>query len=329
MLVDDNRKRADLQARQELKEEWATKANCPACAKPTLQVIHLQGSADYFLCSHCELSFEVEKNSGLIRLKIIPEQLMFAEENLRYNWIKASILPKLIEHRAELIQQKAHSPTIQALPDEEVWKRMLGLHRLGNQPKLIELTLLQAGASPEQTHSATLKLKNLAELEQKQQNLKFWITGGVTIVLILTMFAASWVFVNSQIKAELSQDRTQPRTSNPAQTPMQLINGLPDAIKPEFLKGPAPRVEKIGPQPAGCPARAQQAASLFGGSADTWKPGSQPGSWQMINAVGKPTTIVIPQGMYAGFINNRTFLFTAADGPATIYNVNFVVISCE
>ena len=42
-----------------------------------------------------------------------------------------------------------------------------------------------------------------------------------------------------------------------------------------------------------------------------------------------PATISIPQDMYAGFINNKTFVFTAADGPATIHNVNFVVISCE
>ena len=329
MLVDDNRKRVDLQARQELKDDWANKVQCPVCAAPTLKVIHTQAVPDYFLCSQCELSFEVEKNSGLIRIKVTSEQLMFVEEDLRYNWIDPSILPKLIEKRSQIMQQKIRSVSAQPLTDQEVWHRMLGLHRLGNQPKVIELTLIQAGATPQQTQNAALKLKNLSSLEVKQQNLRLWIIASVTIVLLLTMFAASWVFVNSQINATLSQNYRQPVASNPAQTPLQLINSLPESLKPEFLKGPTPYVEKVGPQPADCPAQAQDAAALFGGIANTWKRGSQPRSWQMINAVGKPVTISIPAGMYAGFINNRTFLFTAADGPATIYNVNFLVISCD
>ncbi|MEI7849885.1 MAG: hypothetical protein WCK35_29095, partial [Chloroflexota bacterium] len=74
--------------------------------------------------------------------------------------------------------------------------------------------------------------------------------------------------------------------------------------------------------------RSQDATNLFGGVSGAWQRSSQPGSWQMITT-GRPATIRIPKGMYAGFIDNKTFVFTSADGPATIHNVNFVVISCQ
>ncbi|MCX6078738.1 MAG: hypothetical protein NTW32_04315 [Chloroflexi bacterium] len=328
MVVDDNRKRTDLQPRQELRDDWATKAQCPLCTTLTLKVIHLQNGPDYFLCSHCELSFEVEQSTGIIRIKNIPEQLMFIEDELKHNWVKPSVLRKLLENRSSIMQQKARSTAAMALSDEEVWKRMLALYRLGNTPKMIELMMIQAGATQEQAETASQKLKTIAKQESKQQNLKLWITSGVTIVLILTLFASSWMYFNNQINTQLDQGRTRSATANQPNTPLQILNNLPEPLKPGFLKAPAPYVERTGPKPAHCPRYSQQAASLFGGNPENWNPGSQPGSWQMITA-DTPATISIPQDMYAGFINNKTFVFTAADGPATIHNVNFVVISCE
>jgi hypothetical protein len=74
--------------------------------------------------------------------------------------------------------------------------------------------------------------------------------------------------------------------------------------------------------------QSQGAAALFGGDSTAWQRGSQVDSWQMITT-GSPSTIRIPTGMFAGFIDNSTFVFTSADGPSTIHNVNFVVIMCN
>jgi hypothetical protein len=328
MIIDDNRKRTDLQPRKEIPDAWAAKARCPLCVNSFLKIMHLPDSPDYFLCPQCEMSFELEMNSGNIRLKNIPEQLMFVDDELRYNWVSPSILRKLMENRSSVIQQKASKVVTQMLSDEEVWNRMLSLYRLGNKPKMIEFMLNQAGATHEQTAAAALKLQQFSEQNEKQQGRKLWLVSAVTFLLIVALVAAGWIYTNNRINAQLEQGRKTSQTTIQPNAPLQLLNGLPDMIKPEFLKAPAPRVEKTGPKPARCPTRPLDAASLFGGESAAWQKGSQPDSWQMITT-GKPATIRIPQGMYAGFIDNKTFVFTAADGPSTIYNVNFMVISCQ
>ncbi len=327
MVVDDNRKRTDLQPRKKIEAAWAQKRHCPLCAA-SLKVVPLPDSADYLLCSQCELSFEVEMSSGLIRIKSVPEQLAFIEDELRHNWVAPPILRKLLESRSSVMQQKISSAAAQALTDEDVWNRMLGLYHLGNKPKMIEFMLIQAGATHEQAETAALKLKTVTEQDENQQSRKLWVTGGITFFLIAALFAASWLFTSNQIKAQLEQKGKDSQAASQPNLSLQTLNSLPDAIKPEFLKGSAPYVEKTGPKAARCPTHAQDAASLFGGTAEGWQPGSQPDSWQMITT-GQPATIRIPKGMYAGFIDNKTFVFTGADGPATIHNVNFMVISCE
>ena len=328
MVIDNNRQRTDLVPRRDIPESWAARGHCPLCANLSLKVVHLADAPDYLLCSQCELSFEVEMNCGILRLKNIPEQLGFVESELRHNWVQPSVLRKLLENRASIMQQKAGTLTTETLSDEEVWTRMLGLYRLGNKPRMIEFMLIQGGASREQVEVAALKLKSWSEQDERRQGRKLWTVGGVTILLILALFAAGWVFTSSRINAQLDQGRGLSQSARQPNQPLQMLNNLPDALKPEFLKAPAPYVEKNGPLPARCPVRAQEAADLFGGDAAAWQPGSQPDSWQMITT-GKPAVIRIPQRMYAGFIDNKTFVFTAADGPATIYNVNFMVISCQ
>lgn len=328
MVIDDNRKRTDLFPREAIPDSWASRGRCPLCAQASLQVVHLQGSPDYMLCAPCELSFEIEKNSGIIRLKNIPEPLGFVEDELRHNWAHPSVLRKVLDDRSAIIQQKASAVLAQTLSDDEVWERMLALYQLGNKPKMIEFTLLQSGATREQTEAAALKLKQWSEQDEKRQGQKFWVVGGVTVLLIIAMVAAGWIFTSSRINSQLAEGRTNPVANNQPNVPLQVLSNLPDGIKPDFLKAPPARVENVGPEAARCPRNATTAAQLFGGDVAGWQPGSMPDSWQMITT-GKPSTIHLPRGMYAGYIDNTTFVFKSTNGPATIYNVNFVAISCE
>jgi hypothetical protein len=267
-------------------------------------------------------------NTGIIRLKNIPEKLGFVEDELRHNWVHPSVLRKLLEERSSIMRQKASAVPIGTLSDEIVWERMLGLYRLGNKPKMIEFMLLQAGATQQQVEAASLKLRRWAEQDEKQLGQKLWVVGGVTAFLIIGLFLGGWLFTKSQIDSQLAQGRANPAGLSQPNQPLQMLNNLPDLIKPDFMKAPPARVEKVGPDRSRCPSNSIAAAELFGGDAKGWQPGSQPDSWQMITT-GKPVTLHIPKGMYAGFIDNKTFVFTSADGPATIYNVNFVAISCE
>ena len=328
MVVDDNRKRTDLFPRKDIPDAWAARGRCPLCASATLKVVHLPEYPDYLLCPPCELAFEVEMTAGIIRLKNIPEQLGFVEDELRHNWVQPAVLRKLLENRRSIMDQKSRAAPKQTLSDDEVWQRMLALYRLGNKPKMIEFTLIQAGAAREQTEAAALRLKSWSEQEEKRQGQKLWLVGGVTALLIVALVAGGWIFTNYQINNQLAQGRANSKALSQPNMPLQVLNSLPDGIKPEFLKAPPARVESVGPAATRCPLNSADAYKLFGGDIKGWQRGTTPDSWQMITT-GKPSTIHVPKGMYAGFIDNTTFVFTSANGPATIYNVNFVAISCE
>ncbi len=328
MFVDDNRKRTDLQPRNVIPDTWTGKLRCPFCNAHPLKTIHISESPDYLLCPSCELSFEVEQHNGTIRVKNIPEQLAFAEGELKHNWIEPPLLLKLLDNRSSIMVDKSRGEAVQQLSDDEVWKRMTALYRLGNTPKMIELTLIQSGATQQQAEAAGQKLRLLSTQENKHQTNKLWLIGSLTIVLIATLFTLTWIFTNQQINSQLNQGLSKSRKNIQPNLSLRMLNDLPDVIKPEFLKGPAVSIENTGPKSANCPSRSQDAASLFGGNEGVWQRSSQPESWQMITT-GKPVTIRIPKGMYAGFIDNKSFVFTSADGPATIHNVNFVIISCN
>jgi hypothetical protein len=134
-------------------------------------------------------------------------------------------------------------------------------------------------------------------------------------------------FTYNSINSQLGEKAANSSATNQPLMALQVLNALPDAIKPGFLKSPPVRVENTGPATARCPDNPQDATRLFGGQADSWKQGSQPDSWQMMNP-GDPATVRIPQGMYAGYVDNKTFVFSEANGPVTLYNVNFIAISC-
>jgi hypothetical protein len=328
MLIEDNRKRTDLAPRQDIPDGWAASGCCPACAAAPLKLVHLKGSPDFLLCPRCELSFEVEQSAGLIRLKNIPDQLGFAEAELQHRWLQPPALRKLLENRGALMQQNTFAVPVQPLSDDEIWNRSLGLFRLGNKPRMIEFMLIQAGATHEQAETALVRLKNWAEQDAQSQNNRLLVVGIITILIIAVLIGGSWLFASSSLAAQLNQSRSKPALAKQPVLPVEILKAIPDGLKPEFLKSAPASVDKTGPNRAGCPSQSMDAAALFGGDSKAWQPGSQNDSWQMMS-MGKPATIRIPRGMYAGFIDNTTFVFTQADGPSTIHNVNFVVIMCN
>jgi hypothetical protein len=325
MIVEDNRKTGDFLPRKDIPDAWA-KGRCPTCGTAPLKVIHLPDSPDYLLCAHCEMSFEVETNGGAIRLKNIPEQLGFVEEELHYRWVQPATLRKFLDNRAAIMQQKEKASQ-KSLLDDDVWNRTLSLYRLGNTPKMIQFTLMQAGATREQAEAASARLKQWIEQDSKRQGRKFLVVGGVAFSVILVMIAGLALTIGS-INSQLSEVANPVTTKEPI-LPLQVLNLLPQAVKPGFLKSEPARVEAIGPAKSRCPTFATDAARLFGGEQGAWRTGGQVAdSWQMMNA-GAPATIRIPQGMYAGYIDNKTFMLISVNGPATIYNVNFVAIMCN
>jgi hypothetical protein len=105
---------------------------------------------------------------------------------------------------------------------------------------------------------------------------------------------------------------------------------VPDEAKPDLMNLPDTKVDSSrGPGKAACPATSTSAAELYGGDAALWKrDASQFPSWQMISA-GDSVTVSVPDGMVAGYVDNKSFQLLSIHGPATIYNVNFIVITCD
>jgi len=335
MVVEDNQsKTPERLPLKQIPDAWATSGRCPACGAAPLQLVHLASPADYLLCPRCELSFEVEQNAGNIRVKNIPDGLGFAEEQLRFHWIKPTLLRELLDSRRAPVEQKAAGAlsALPALSDEEVWNRMLSLYHLGNKPKMVELILMQAGATHEQAQAAFVRLKKVSEQETRGQIRKFWLFGGV-VALLAILSIGGWALMMNRINAQLQQGLSNPSTGNRSSSPLQLLNDLPDAIKPAFMKSAPLQVDQGSFPPRGtkladCPTSTVDAAALFGGAASAWSKPNQPNAWQMVET-GAPITIQLPAGMVAGLIDNKSYGFLSVTGPATIYNVNFVAIVCN
>jgi hypothetical protein len=317
-------KQPDPIPRFEIPDAWASSGHCPACGAAPLKASHFPDLPDFLVCSQCELTFEVAANAGLMRVKNFPEKLEFAEEDLRYRWVAPSVVRHFYQDREALIREKARVAALAELSDEEVWNRAFALNRLGNEPWVIKQVLVQAGASQAQAEAALRKLKIWSAQNSKRQTQKLWWVGGSAAVLVIALLGG-WMTILNRINTVLVQEKKE--QADAPLLPLEILEALPDPVKPGFLKAPPAYVEQVGPESARCPVSPTDAANLFGGQAEMWKAGSQPDSWQMLNP-GDPATLRLPAGMYAGYIDNETFVLRNANGPATIHNVNFIVVSC-
>jgi hypothetical protein len=336
----ENSTQNNPQARSEIPDIWGQNGHCPVCSAKPLYVRHLDSGPDFLLCQKCELSFEVAQSGGNIRVKNIPEDLGFAEERLRFRWIAPQFLRTLVEERdarRRALAQDTITPPQANLEDIEVWERTLSLHKIGNSPKKIKYILLQAGATPRQTELSLKKLEKEIKTETTQQSKKLlWLGSGVLVIFAL-VFTGIFSFQN-QIAARLEAGAAGKITESESVIPIRDVTDmLPDMVKPEFLKSQPAKVIQGAPASESsdstssvnrCPSQSQAAAKLFGGRAEAWSPGTQPRTWQMIDT-GTPVTVRVPSGMVAGYIDNTTFMFFSANGPATVQNVSFLVVTCD
>jgi transcription elongation factor Elf1 len=319
--------------RRDIPESWVKNGRCPACGAAGLKVTHLPDMADYLSCAKCEISFEVENGGKYVRLKYVPDALEFVDGILYNRWVEASKLAGIIaKNRPAAPQNKAPDQPPAALSDDDVWNRALRMYRLGNTPKMIQLMLLQSGQTQEQANIIFEKLKEVAEEDARLQNRKFWMMAGISL-LVIVFITGAWLFASGKVPIMLGLVTATPAPTQAANQPSaigMLMKLIPAGAQPDLMNLPATRVEKnVGPGRAACPATPETAAKFFGGDSSLWyRDENQFPSWQMINA-GDSITVRVPSGMTAGYMDNETFQVQSVQGPATIHNVNFLVITCD
>ncbi len=311
----------------EIPDIWAENGHCPACGATNLKATHLPDHPDYLSCARCGISFEVENGGRYIRLKYIPDAYESIDAVVHNRWVEASRLSAIISQRRVPASERKTAPPVQELSDEDAWNRALGMYRLGNKPKMIQLTLMQSGVTRERAEAIFVKLQKVAEQDARRQNQKFWILAGVSVFVIFAL-AGGWLYASGNL-AVLMGKATPVPTANKPSTVELLLDLVPDDAKPAIVDLPDTVVEVgRGPGRASCPPTAGMAAELFGGSSTMWQ---QPGAfaaWQMTNPIDS-ITVSVPANMTAAYVDNKSMQFLSVYGPATIYNVNFLVISCE
>lgn len=288
--------------------------------------------ADYMSCAKCEVSFEVENGGRYVRLKYVPDALEFVDGILYNRWVEASKLAGIIaKHRPAAPQRKEPAPA-PVLSEDDVWNRALRMYRLGNTPKIIQLTLLQSGLSQEQSDEIFARLKKVAEEDALQQNKKFWTVAGISLLLIV-FITGTWLAMSGQFSILLGVVTVTPQPTQALNQPSavsMLLKLIPAESQPDLMKLPDTTVEENkGPAKAACPANPITAAELFGGDPSLWtRDMNQFPSWQLINP-GDSIIVKVPDGMTAGYVDNEAFEMKSIHGPATIRNVNFLVITCD
>jgi len=331
MGIQENTPLLDPSPKQEIPDSWAKNGRCPACGATNLKVTHLPEIADYLTCTQCEIAFEVEKGGRYVRLKYIPDALEFADAALHNQWVEASRLSAIIsEKRAPVHERKNPEPPLPTFSEDDVWSRTLRMYRMGNKPKMIQLMLLQSGMTQEQADVIFAKLKKVSEQDAQRQNQKFWTMAGVSIFLVM-LVACSWVYLSGNLPVLLGITTVTPAPSQ-ADQPLaigMLFDLIPNNAKPDLMNQPDTKVDLHGPGKAACPATPATAGKLFGGDSSIWRRDmEQYPSWQMISA-GNPVNVKVPDGMTAGYVDNKSLQLLSVHGPATIYNVNFLVITCD
>ncbi|MFZ5879852.1 MAG: hypothetical protein ACOY0R_10825 [Chloroflexota bacterium] len=322
MSTQGNQQEAELTPRRDIPDAWAGNGHCPICGAAGFSVVHLAGYADYFVCKHCELSFEVEQGGKLVRLKHIPDDYDQLYEKLRFRWTEIFAVRALaLRDRPSLLSRQV--PEVEAAPapppsftDDEVMERALGMYRLGNQPKMIEVILLQAGARPDQAARAFARLKAMQGQAARKQSAKFaWLgtAAALTLLLLLAMVVGLYFSGWFEQRAQAAAPTIKP--------PQELL------LKEVQKQLPDSTVYNSGPGKSDCPGSRADAARLFGGSAEDWEHKSQY-SWQL-TSTAQAVTLRVPAGMTVGYFKNPTLEFANGYGPLTITNVNFAVVSCQ
>ena len=226
----------------DLPDVWAKSGHCPACGATNLKITHLPDYPDYLSCAHCQVSFEVENGGRHIRLKYIPDQFEYADAILRGRWVAAADLPAILR-KPQPVVKEADEPQLpkQSLSDAEIWKRAVGMYKLGNKPRMIQLTLMQSGVPQTQADAILEKLKRLAEEDTRKMNQKFWILAGVALLLIFSL-AGGWLYGSGNLAVLMGDATPVPTQSGPSAVDL-LLDLVHDEAKPAIIDLPKTSVD--------------------------------------------------------------------------------------
>ncbi len=313
----------------EIPDAWASNGKCPACGAQRLKSVHLPNFPDYLNCASCEISFEVEDGGRLVHVKYISDKYESTDPSLYNHWVDVAEISTIVK-KIPLPEMNVafDAPPINSFTDKEVWERAQRMYQLGEKPQAVQSTLKKAGATQRQADVILSRLTKMAERDIQKQSEKFMIVTGISILLV-TLAVGSWLVASGRLPVLLGMITPTPTVVNQTSSLVNLLNLIPDSAQPSLLNLPETVADtRRGPGPAACPVAASDAASLFGGNPALWKFDSQFLSWQMLST-SDSFTILVPTGMTAGYIDNATFQLISINGPATIYNANFVTIMCE
>ena len=315
----------------EIPDAWAANGRCPVCGAQRLKAVHLPNFPDYLNCAGCELSFELEDGGGHIHVKYLSDKYESTDKSLYNHWVDVSTFNTIIKK----IPPPARNETFIAVPphsftDKEVWERALRMYRMGDKPQAIQSTLQKAGATQRQADVILSRLTKIAEQDIQKQSDKFLTVTGISILLII-LAAGSWLVFSGRLPVLLGlvTPTPVPVAKNEPSSLSNLLNLIPDSAQPSLLNLPETIADtRNGPGASACPGSALNAADLFGGTSALWTYDTQFVAWQMLSA-SDSYTVLVPLGMVAGYVDNKTFQLVSIHGPATIYNANFVTIMCE
>jgi hypothetical protein len=328
-----------------------------------MQAAHSPNAPDEMVCPQCGLSFEIEHGGSRIRLKDLPAQLRPLRDFLSDQWMTMKEVSGLIERKPSPPPQpsaaapaasapanvqpitppltaESASPSV-ALSNEELSDRARKLIALGNSPAKVRSIFEEAKFSSEQVE-AVMKGIELAERKRRESASRgMWMMGSAAGLALLVFIGLGVYIIRSpqfQRPTATPAPTRPPLSIDPAKILAPFVSGgganpgsapLPQNVLPNSGAPTAAAQQGSGPAASKCPTSPAEAAALFGGKANEWKPSDQfPGSWIFITTTA--TSIRIPAKMVGGYVRGGTTLdMISVNGPATLTNVNFATVTCE
>jgi hypothetical protein len=311
--------------RDHIPDSWSHRGNCPVCgALDTLDIQHLSDAPDQFLCQACAAAFEILSKGSNIRIMVLPEALKPAWMDVINRWMSPEEVQRLYQ-RFSGARQIVSEDLSEIIPEPELSNRevmlsALELHHFGNSFEQIKLLLFQSGATQKQAAGALKRLEQHKQGENKRRGWMIISMGLISILCIGVTVGALWFTSRPTSSAGDSTTDSTVDSLLPAFDPAKVVTDL--------VGIPTPQVVKSGPGISHCPRNAAQAAELFGGRASSWSLETAFRAWTMVNT-GDPLKIRVPQNMVAGYMKLDSMEMITVQGPATIQNINFIVITCE
>ena len=343
-------------------DTWAMQTQCPLCDHKPMQAAHSPNAPDEMVCPQCGLSFEIEHGGSRIRLKDLPAQLRPLRDFLSDQWMTMKEVSELIERKpspppqrsaAALaasapanVQPVTQNPTPESaspsepISNEELLDRARKLIALGNSPAKVRSIFDEAKFPIEQVETVMAGIVAADRKQRESASRGMWMMGSAAGLALLVFIGLGAYIIRSpqfQRPTNTPAPTRPPFSIDPAKILAPFISGganpgsapLPQNVLPNSGAPTAAAQQGSGPAASKCPTSPAEAAALFGGKANEWKPaeGFQ-GSWVFISPTA--TTIRIPAKMTGGYVRGgSTIDMIAVNGPATLTNVNFATVTCE